>query len=354
MNESIEGRIDRLHAGGIIDLHFDLPMDLYEKRQRQNVLATEFLPEFEAGNINVVGVAIYIEDRYLSAIGRTRRGEPETGLRVALDQIARLYAETEQNRRFAICRSYREIQAAHEAGRIALLITMEGVEPLGTDLNQLRVFYELGVRSIGLTHARSNAAGHGGAFAASGSSPEGLTSFGRDVVRECERLGVIIDLAHINPVGFDEILSITTKPLIVSHTNVRRYYDIERNISHEQIKMIGERRGVIGVNSILVSPREEESTIDRYVDHVEHIVNLIGIDGVGIGFDFFEFIYCQWPQSRQKELAAKFTTPHFIPDLRNHSHARNLTRRLIERGFSDEQIEKILRENWMRIFKDVL
>ena len=354
MNESIEGRIDRLHAGGIIDLHFDLPMDLYEKRQRQNVLATEFLPEFEAGNINVVGVAIYIEDRYLSAIGRTRRGEPETGLRVGLDQIARLYAETEQNRRFAICRSYREIQAAHEAGRIALLITMEGVEPLGTDLNQLRVFYELGVRSIGLTHARSNAAGHGGAFAASGSSPEGLTSFGRDVVRECERLGVIIDLAHINPVGFDEILSITTKPLIVSHTNVRRYYDIERNISHEQIKMIGERRGVIGVNSILVSPREEESTIDRYVDHVEHIVNLIGIDGVGIGFDFFEFIYCQWPQSRQKELAAKFTTPHFIPDLRNHSHARNLTRRLIERGFSDEQIEKILRENWMRIFKDVL
>ena len=354
MNESIEGRIDRLHAGGIIDLHFDLPMDLYEKRQRQNVLATEFLPEFEAGNINVVGVAIYIEDRYLSAIGRTRRGEPETGLRVGLDQIARLYAETEQNRRFAICRSYREIQAAHEAGRIALLITMEGVEPLGTDLNQLRVFYELGVRSIGLTHARSNAAGHGGAFAASGSSPEGLTSFGRDVVRECERLGVIIDLAHINPVGFDEILSITTKPLIVSHTNVRRYYDIERNISHEQIKMIGERRGVIGVNSILVSPREEESTIDRYVDHVEHIVNLIGIDGVGIGFDFFEFIYCQWPESRQKELAAKFTTPHFIPDLTNHAHARNLTRRLIARGFSDQQTEKILRGNWLRIFEELL
>ncbi|PYI97098.1 MAG: membrane dipeptidase, partial [Verrucomicrobia bacterium] len=216
------------------------------------------------------------------------------------------------------------------------------------------VFYELGVRSIGLTHARSNAAGHGGAFAATGSSPEGLTSFGRDVVRECERLDVIIDLAHINPAGFDEVLSITTKPPIVSHTNVRRYYDIERNISDEQIKMIGERGGVIGMNSILVSPSEEESTMNRYVDHVEHIANLIGIDGVGIGFDFFEFIYCQWPESRQKELVAKFTAPHFIPDLRNHSHARNLTRSLIERGFSDEQIEKILRGNWMRIFKAVL
>jgi len=339
--ESIEERIERLQAGGVIDLHFDLPMDLYEKRDRKNVLKTEFLPELEAGNIGVVGVAIYIEDRYL----------PDAGLRVALDQIARLYAETQRCRQFTICKSYHEIEKALKEDKIALLITMEGAEPLGTDLNLLRIFHELGVRSMGLTHARSNAAGHGGIFAATGSSPNGLTSFGRDVVRECERLGIIIDLAHINPAGFDEIFSITKKPPIVSHTNVRRYYDIERNISDAQIKMIGERRGVIGVNSLLVSPREEEGTMDRYIDHIEYIANLIGIDGVGIGFDFFEFIYRQWPESRQKELAAKFTSPHFIPDLRNHSHARNLTRRLIEHGFSDEQIEKILRDNWLRIFK---
>src|SRR5437667_5178424 len=231
---------------------------------------------------------------------------------------------------------------------------MEGVEALGTDLNLLRAFYELGVRSIGLTHARSNAAGHGGIFASSGSSQKGLTEFGRDLVRECEALGVIIDLAHINPVGFNEVLSMTTKPPIVSHTNVRHYYNIERNISDEQIKMIGERRGVIGVNSVLVSPKKEESTLDRYVDHIEHIANLIGMESIGIGFDFFEFIYSQWPESRQKQLTAKFATPHFIPDLTNHAHARNLTRKLIERGFSDADIEKILRENWLRIFEGLL
>jgi len=354
MKGSIEDRIDRLQTGGVVDMHFDLPMDLYEKRDRKNILRTEFLPELEAGNISVIGAAIYIEDRYLSEIGRTRRGEPDMALRVALDQVARLYAETAASERFAICKSYHEIQAAREAGQIVLLITMEGVEPLGTDLNQLRVFYELGVRSIGLTHARSNAAGHGGVFAANGSSPEGLTSFGRDVVRECEALGVIIDLAHINPAGFEEVLSITKKPPIVSHTNVRRYYDIERNVSDEQITMIGKRGGVIGVNSILVSPREEESTLDHYVDHIEHIANLIGIDGVGIGFDFFEFIYRQWPESRQKDLASKLTKPHFIPDLMNHANARNLTCRLIERGFSDADIEKILRANWLRILKELL
>mgnify|MGYP001792296026 CR=1 FL=1 len=342
--ESVEERIERLHAGGIIDMHFDLPMDLYEKRDRKNVLETEFLTELEAGRTSVLGVAIYIEDRYL----------PDAGLRVALDQIARLYAEVESCDRFAICKSYPEIRQARETDRIALVITMEGIEPLGTDLNQLRVFYELGVRSIGLTHARSNAAGHGGIFAASGSPTEGLTAFGRDVVRECEALGVIIELAHINPAGFEEILSLTTKPPIVSHTNIRRYYDIERNVSDEQIKMIGARRGVIGVNSILVGPRAEESTLDHYVDHIEHIANLIGIDGVGIGFDFFEFIYRQWPESRQNELAAKLTTPHFIPDLTNHSNTLNLTRKLIEREFSDADIEKILRHNWLRIMQELL
>jgi membrane dipeptidase len=344
IKKSIEQRIDRLQAGGIIDLHFDLPMDLYEKRERKKVLETEFLPELEAGNIGVVGVAIYIADRYL----------PDAGLRVALDQLARLYAETQASPQCAICKSYRDIENAIKEDQIALLITMEGAEPLGKDLDLLRVFYELGVRSIGLTHARTNEAGHGGIFASSGSSQEGLTEFGRDLVRECEALGVIIDLAHINPAGFNEILLVTTKPPIVSHTNVRRYYDIERNISDDQIKMIGERGGVIGVNSVLVSPKEETSTLDCYVDHIEHIANLIGIDGVGIGFDFFEFIYSQWPESAKKQLAEKLTTPHFIPDLRNHSQSRNLTRKLIERGFSDAQIEKILRRNWLRIFQEWL
>src|SRR2546423_14430435 len=106
--ESIEERIERLQAGGVIDLHFDLPMDLYEKRDRENVLKTEFLPELEAGNISVVGVAIYIEDRYL----------PNAGLRVALDQISRLYAETRTCQRLAICKSYRDIEKLRKECKI--------------------------------------------------------------------------------------------------------------------------------------------------------------------------------------------------------------------------------------------
>jgi membrane dipeptidase len=343
-DESVEARIDRLHRAGVVDMHFDLLIDLYEKRKHPGVLVSHFLPEFDAGNIGVIGAAIYVEDRYL----------PEMGLRVALDQIARLYLEVERSDRFVVCKTSAEVKQAREANKIAIVITMEGVEPLGEDLNLLRVFYQLGLRMVGLTHARRNAAGSGGIFAPSGSPRDGLTAFGREIVQECERLGIIIDLAHINPRGFEEIVDLTKKPLIVSHTNARKFYDIERNISDEQIKMIAARGGVIGVNAILVSSNANESTINRYVDHIEHVISLAGIDAVAIGFDFCEYLFEQLPENVRKELAAKLTAPHFIADLTNHSQARNLTRKLIERGFTDEQIEKILRGNWLRILEKLL
>src|SRR5438067_6789830 len=342
--ESMEERIARLHGAGMIDLHFDLLMFLYDNRDRENVLASNFLSEFEAGDVGTVAAGIYIEDQYV----------PEKALEVALGQVARTYVEAERCDRFAICRSYAEIKRAREQGKIGLLIAMEGAEPLGTDLTLLRIFYELGLRVIGLTHARSNVAGSGGVFAPTGSSPKGLTAFGCELVRECERVGVILDLAHINPAGFDDILENTTRPVIVSHTNARKYNDVERNIADEQITMVGARGGVIGINSVLVSPKKEDSTLDRYVDQVAYVIDLVGIDGVGIGFDFFEFIYRRWSEDERVKFHQKFPNVHFIPDLLHNGQARNLTAKLIERGFNDGQIEKILFRNWMRIFEELL
>jgi len=344
VSETIDEHVTRLHRHGVIDMHFDLPMDLYDKRGRTDVLGTDFVDDLAAGDIAVAGVALYLEDRYL----------PEMGLRVALDQIARLYLEVDASQRFSICRTRLEIERAREQQKIALLLTMEGVEPLGSDLDLLRVFYELGLRSLCLTHVRRNAAGDGGLFAQTGSPAGGLTAFGRDVVRECERLGIIVDLAHISPAGFNDIIDTTTRPPIISHTNARKYFDIERNVTDEQIRMIGQRGGVIGINAVLVSPKKEEATLDRYIDHIEHVRDLIGINAVAIGFDFFEFIFRQWSEPEQVAFQKKFTHAHFVPELGKHSDSRGLTRRLIERGFSDGDIEAILYRNWMRIFEEWL
>ncbi len=328
----------------LIDLHFDLPLGLFLQRARHDVIATDFLPQFEAGNIGLLGVALFVEDQYL----------PAEGLRIALDQIALLQRELETTPQLVFCRSFAEIEAAEKSGRIGLLLTMEGAEPLGEDLHLLRIFYELGLRSLSLTHARVNAAGAGAVFESSGSPPTGLTSFGRELVGECERLGILLDLAHINPAGFEEICACATRPLVVSHSNARRFYDMERNMSDEQIKMIGARGGVIGINAIFVCPKKEEATLDRYVDHIEHVASLIGIEGVGIGFDFCEFLSQQLAAAEREMRKPKLARPQFLPDLSHHGHAGNLVPKLRERGFGESEIEKIARGNWLRILREIL
>ncbi|HKS31207.1 MAG TPA: dipeptidase [Chthoniobacterales bacterium] len=341
---TIEERISNLHTGRLVDMHFDLPLGLFWNRTRKNIIATDFLPQLEAGDIGLLGVAIYVEDKYL----------PDQALRVALDQVAILDSEVEATPRLVLCRSFTDIQRAQAEGRIGFILTMEGAEPLDHDPYLLQIFHQLGLRMLSLTHARINAAASGGIFAAAGSPPDGLTTLGREFVAECDRLGILLDLAHINAAGFEEICALTNRPVIVSHTNARRFHDVERNISDNQIKMIGARGGVIGINAILVSPNKEEATLDRYIDHIEHVANLIGIDGVGMGFDFCEFLWRQMPAAEREELDAKLTSPQFLAELSNHSQARNLTRKLIERGFNDEQIAKILRGNWLRILRQTL
>ena len=342
--EPLDARIARLQAPGVVDMHFDLLMDLYEKRRRSNVLRDDHLATLRAGDMGVVAAAIYLLEGYL----------PEMALRVALDHVARLYIEVEGSADCAICRTYAEIEAARQAGKIAFLITMEGVEPLGNDINLLRVFYELGVRMVGLTHARRNHAADGAIFAPQGSSRQGLTTFGREVVRECERLGIIIDLAHINPAGFDDIVAQATRPVVISHTNARRYYDIERNVTDAQIRAVGERGGVIGVNATLVSRDPDGATLDRFVDHIAHIEKLIGIDGVALGFDYFKSLYDALPEVEKEHIRTSMTEISIIPDLSCHADTLNLTRKLIERGYSDEDIGKILYGNWMRILREML
>jgi membrane dipeptidase len=338
--ETLDARLDRLHQPGLVDMHFDMLMDLFEKRHRQGVLDADYLPNLQAGNIGVLTVAIYVGDQYL----------PEMGLRVALDQAARLYAELDHSPHFALCRSYADILQARQAGRIALLLAMEGVEPLGGDLDLLRVFYELGLRVLGLTHARRNQAGDGGLFAPTGSSPAGLSPFGRAVIRQCQSLGIVLDLAHLNPAGFDEAMALTRGPVIISHTNPRRFYDIERNSSEAQIRQVGERGGVVGLGALLLSPRAQEIHLDNYVDQIEYVAALIGIDGVGLGFDFFKFIYETLPPAER----ARLPEIPFMADFTDHAHTGHLTRKLIERGFSDEDIEKILYRNFWRVLAELL
>ena len=339
--------VNRRGRGGIVDLHFDLLLDLYEKRANKHepvgVLGRDFWQGLHDGGIGVVGAAIFLDDRYL----------PELALRVALDQVSLLHEEVAHDPRFVVCRDSAEIEAARADGRIGLLITMEGVEPLGSDIHLLRAFYELGVRCIGLTHVRRNLAGDGGLLASTGSSPQGLSRFGRTVVDACEELRILIDLAHLNPAGAEDVLDRTRGPVVISHTNPRRFYDAERNTSDEQMQAVAERGGVVGISSVLLSPSAEGATAASFADQVLYVAELIGIDHVGLGFDFFDFIYRAMPPEQKAAFERDLATVHLPRDLLHHGDAPTVTRLLIERGFGEDDIAKVLRENWLRVLRSI-
>jgi len=339
--------VNRRGRGGIVDLHFDLLLDLYEKRANKHepvgVLGRDFWQGLHDGGIGVVGAAIFLDDRYL----------PELALRVAVDQVSLLHEEVAHDPRFVVCRDSAEIEAARADGRIGLLITMEGVEPLGSDIHLLRAFYELGVRCIGLTHVRRNLAGDGGLLASTGSSPQGLSRFGRTVVDACEELRILIDLAHLNPAGLDDVLERTHGPLVISHTNPRRFYDAERNSSDAQMQAVAERGGVVGISSVLLSPSAEGATAASFADQVLYVAELIGIDHVGLGFDFFDFIYRAMPPEQKAAFERDLATVHLPRDLLHHGDAPTVTRLLIERGFGEDDIAKVLRENWLRVLRSI-
>ena len=157
----------------------------------------------------------------------------------------------------------------------------------------------------------------------------------------------------MNPAGIDDVLALTTRPLCITHTNARRFYDIERNSTDAQMRAVAARGGVIGANAALVSPDKDTTTLERYIDHIDYMVEVAGIDHVGIGFDFFEFIYAKMSPA-DKQSINQMTTVKFIPDLIHHGHAPNVTRQLIERGYSDADIEKVLYGNWMRVLAEVI
>ena len=343
-SEEPDARVRRLQHD-VVDLHFDLLLDLYERRvnkyEEVGVLGREFWPKLDAGGIGLVGAAIFLDDKYL----------PELALRVAIDQLALLHEEVAHDPRFAVCRSSAEIDAAKAEGRIGILLTMEGVEPLGADIHLLRAFHELGVRCIGLTHVRRNLAGDGGLIAPTGSSPHGLSSFGEAVVDACEELGILIDLAHLNPAGVEDVLARTRGPLVISHTNPRRFYDAERNSSDEQMLAVAERGGVVGISSVLLSPSEDGATASAFADQVAYVAELVGIDHVGLGFDFFDFIYRAMAPEVKAAFEQHLARVHLPADLLDHGDAPTVTRLLIERGFGDADIAKVLRENWLRVLR---
>jgi len=235
---------------------------------------------------------------------------------------------------FRVCRSVAEIRAAMASGVIACVMHMEGAEAIGPDLDALYLFQDMGLRSLGPVWSRPTIFGHGVPMAFPG-SPDigpGLTEKGRDLVRLCDELGILIDLSHLNEKGFNDVARVSTAPLVATHSNAHALCNSPRNLTDRQLHMIRERGGMVGFNfATFYLNADGRATSDTGWDvmlrHLDHLIAHAGEDHVGIGSDFDGCVL-----------------PDLIGDV---AGVPRLLQAMAAHGYGDDLIARIARENWL-------
>ncbi len=251
-------------------------------------------------------------------------GEPWAFL---LDRFSRLL-KTIDDGDALLARSPADVYEARERGMVAFLPGIEGSDGLVGRLDHFREIHERGLGVVQLVHTRPNELAHTRHFPY---SPGGLTEFGRDVIREANRLGVIVDVCHTNTQTMREVAELSEDPMIFSHTGVQALFDREGYLTDEEIELIASTGGVIALSPMgMTLP-----TMEEYMSHIDYVADLVGVDHVSIGSDL---------------RGVPSYTEGFGDDANYHAIAAAL----LERGYSDEDVGKIMGANFFRVWREVL
>ena len=309
----------------IFDAHSDLPTFIFDERKagKTRVLERNY-GRFFNGWISSRVMAIW-----------TRPDKRKEATVYGLEVLNAFLKDLEESERFELVRNVGEMRNVIDDGRIALWLGLEGGEPIGESLDLLEIFHRLGLRVLTLTWSLRNAIGDGVFERTDG----GLTNFGVEVVGKAEELGVVLDLSHINEAGFWDALSVTSFPVIASHSNARKLCDHPRNLKDEQLKAIAERDGVVGAVAIPSFIDREKPTLEKYVEHITYMTDLIGYRHVGLGFDFVYYLK-GWGGKSIEGFEDESKIPALVEKLREN--------------FSEREVEAITFKNFERVFERVV
>jgi len=327
MTQVTPDEIDALHRDSIvIDAHADTLHEVLEGQRRLGERSTKGqfdLPRGLEGGLTAEFMAIYLRD--------PRAG----GVRQAIQFVDALHQETEAFSNMSLQATRADdILRAKEEGKVALVLSMEGAEGLDGDLRALRTFHRLGLRILGITWNRRNDAADGVGEIGTGG---GLSRFGVDLVKECNRLGIVVDMAHLAPAGVRDVLEVSDAPVAVTHANCHALWPHPRNLTDAQLEAIAAKGGVVGATAVpkFLGQDESRCPLTLLLDHVVHMLKVMGENSVGIGLDL-----------------DGVGDPR-VEGLEDVSRLRNLTAGLAERGYPPETIRKILGGNFLRLFRDV-
>ncbi len=255
-------------------------------------------------------------------------------------EIAALAVRLERSGGWALCRSVADIRSAMARGIFAAVMHIEGCEAISAHLDELHVFHAAGLRSLGPVWSRETIFGHGVPFAypADPDMGDGLTEAGFRLVKACNELGILIDLAHLNDKGFWDVARTSRHPLVASHSNVHALTPVARNLTDRQMDAIRDTRGVAGLNYAVTMLRADgredaETPMDDLIRHIDYMVERMGIDCVALGSDY-----------------DGATIPAEIGDA---AGGQVLVEALRRAGYDEDALAKICRENWLRVAQEV-
>ena len=319
---------------GIVDLHADLPYEVTRKREegQHEVLENHFLALLRTGSVGTVISPIWLSHEF-----------KPNGLKRGM-QIANAFLEDiKESASFRFVRNERELVDAERNAKIGLILGSEGGEIIEDDLNLLHIYYRLGLRVFGFMWNQRNLLADGWDHL---NDDRGLSDFGRRVVEELDAMGVIIDLAHMAPKGWWGVMDAAKRPLIVSHTSTRGPPNASvRAMTDDQLRAVASNGGIVGMIAIY-SQEIIRSVPDlkAYCDHVEYAVKIAGPEHVGLGPDFGYFLVGAIPNDDSQP----------VKGLEDHSKLSKVLTELSRRGMSEEEIRMIARDNFVRVFRDVV
>lgn len=320
----------------VFDSHSDILTDVAIKRMdgKKNVIQNYHLKKLQAGNVKGTILAIWIDPPF--ANNPTQR---------MLDILGTTCDEIYEMKEYAvIAYNAQNVEEIQKSGKLAIILGMEGLSGLKGNVSLLSLLYRLGIRHAMLTWNEENEFATG---VAAPNTDRGVTALGVKALNRMEELGILIDASHGNEKTFWDIYQHTSKPFIASHSNVYSLCPAIRNLKDTQIKAIAKRQGVIGINAWPEFIDEQHPTAEKLIDHIDYIVNLVGVDYVNFGFDFCNYLT---PESLSFSECASTATL----DLEDASKIPNLLTSLQKRGYKKEDIEKIAYKNIMRVMQAVL
>ena len=367
--DSVSPRARKLHFSSlVVDTHDDTTQRFFSRDfdlGKRNPTGHIDIPRMREGGMNAIFFSIWIDGRTL--------GPP--AIQQALDQVDAVHQNVQKySNDLAFAQTADEVRRAHEQGRIAVLMGVEGGHMLGNDLRMVRIFRDLGVRYMTLSHFYNDE------WADSSTDKpahNGLTDYGKEIVREMNRQGMLVDISHVSDKTFYDALAVSRAPMIASHSSCRALCDHPRNMTDDMIKALAAKGGVIQINyekSFLdqaykdardkqsggvvavfdqmkkecgkdqncleqrMTEQEKQATAEgklphvswtRIIDHIDHAVKLVGADHVGLGSDF-----------------DGASMPDGMDDV---THLPQITDALLKKNYSEADIRKILGENTLRV-----